>query len=151
LNDIQPINEQQVSFTNEALRLIMNGGEWIPAVKDGRKVKYRLKLDITMVKRSEAPKVEVAKFTPPKIVKDEEIKSEDDNAVDDKGKNLNGAIVKDIDGNVYHTFVLGTQTWMKENLKTTHYSNGASIANISDNTQWSYLSTEAYCNYDNNP
>jgi uncharacterized protein (TIGR02145 family) len=35
--------------------------------------------------------------------------------------------VTDIDGNIYNTITLGTQTWMKENLKTTRYSNGDSI------------------------
>ena len=35
--------------------------------------------------------------------------------------------VKDYDGNVYNTVPIGNQCWMKENLRTTHYSNGASI------------------------
>jgi uncharacterized protein (TIGR02145 family) len=58
-----------------------------------------------------------------------------------------GAI--DIDGNVYHAITLGTQTWTVENLKTTHYNNGTAITNITDSTQWSILSTEGYCSYDN--
>ncbi len=35
--------------------------------------------------------------------------------------------VTDIDGNIYNTITLGTQTWMQENLKTTHYNNGIAI------------------------
>jgi uncharacterized protein (TIGR02145 family) len=32
--------------------------------------------------------------------------------------------VQDIDGNIYNTVTIGKQVWMKENLKTTRYSNG---------------------------
>ena len=35
--------------------------------------------------------------------------------------------VTDWDGNVYQTIYIGAQCWMKENLRTTHYSNGAAI------------------------
>ena len=57
--------------------------------------------------------------------------------------------VTDFDGNVYNTVTIGTQVWMKENLKTTHYSNGIPIPNVTNNSQWSSLSTGAYCDYDN--
>ncbi|MFA4851475.1 MAG: FISUMP domain-containing protein [Bacteroidales bacterium] len=57
--------------------------------------------------------------------------------------------VSDIDGNVYNTITIGTQVWMKENLKVTHYSNGDAIPNISDNTSWSNLATGARCYYNN--
>ncbi|MDP2422947.1 MAG: FISUMP domain-containing protein [Bacteroidales bacterium] len=43
--------------------------------------------------------------------------------------------IEDIDGNTYNTVLIGTQCWMKENLKTTRYHNGPSIAYPgSDNT-----------------
>ncbi|MCP4181448.1 MAG: PKD domain-containing protein [bacterium] len=37
------------------------------------------------------------------------------------------AAVNDIDGNQYSTVRIGTQVWMSENLKTTHYLNGDAI------------------------
>ena len=35
--------------------------------------------------------------------------------------------ITDYDNNVYNTVQLGTQCWMKENLRTTHYANGTAI------------------------
>jgi uncharacterized protein (TIGR02145 family) len=37
-------------------------------------------------------------------------------------------IVKDIDGNIYNSIVIGSQIWLKENLKVKHYLNGDTIA-----------------------
>lgn len=39
----------------------------------------------------------------------------------------------DYDGNVYHMVRLGTQCWMKENLRTTHFPNGEEIPVYTDN------------------
>lgn len=36
--------------------------------------------------------------------------------------------VTDYDGNTYSTVQIGSQCWMKQNLRTTHYANGTSIA-----------------------
>ena len=59
--------------------------------------------------------------------------------------------VTDIDGNVYQTIQIGDQWWMAENLKVTHYRNGDLIPNVTDDGEWSGLSTGAYCDYDNDP
>jgi len=59
-------------------------------------------------------------------------------------------VVTDIDGNTYNTIKIGNQWWMVENLKVTHYRNGDAIPNVASNTEWSNLSTGAYCTYDNN-
>jgi len=57
--------------------------------------------------------------------------------------------VKDIDGNVYHTVTIGTQTWMVENLKTTKYNDSTAITFAKGMTDWGTLSASYYCWYDN--
>jgi len=57
--------------------------------------------------------------------------------------------VTDIDGNVYNTVTIGSQTWMKENLKVIHYRNGDPISKVTNDSAWKSLSTGAYCDYDN--
>ena len=61
----------------------------------------------------------------------------------------NSNTVTDYDGNVYNIITIGTQVWMVENLKVTHYRNGDPIPNISDSADWANLITGAFCNYDN--
>ena len=36
--------------------------------------------------------------------------------------------VTDVDGNVYHTILVGNQCWMRENLRTTHYADYTAIS-----------------------
>jgi uncharacterized protein (TIGR02145 family) len=56
--------------------------------------------------------------------------------------------ITDIDGNLYHSVTISTQTWMKENLKTTKYNDGKRIPLVTDKSAWSSLTTPAYCFYD---
>jgi uncharacterized protein (TIGR02145 family) len=59
------------------------------------------------------------------------------------------APVTDINGNIYNTVNIGTQTWMAENLKTTKYNDGTAIPNVTDSAAWNNLSTPSYCWYNN--
>lgn len=47
--------------------------------------------------------------------------------------------VTDVEGNIYNTKKIGTQTWMVENLKTTKYRNGESISLVTGEIGWSNL------------
>jgi len=62
---------------------------------------------------------------------------------------LHSQTVKDIDGNVYKTVTIGTQIWMVENLKVTHYTDSTAIPNVTKNREWKKMETGAYCNYNN--
>ncbi len=70
----------------------------------------------------------------------------------DNGNNLIAQVlddtVTDYDGNVYHTVKIGTQVWMVENLKVTHYRDGTPIPNVYDNDKWPYAKDGAYCMVD---
>ncbi len=58
-------------------------------------------------------------------------------------------VVWDYDGNAYDTVMIGTQVWLKENLRVTHYNNGDLIPNITGNTEWAATATGARCYYNN--
>lgn len=64
--------------------------------------------------------------------------------------------VKDIEGNVYKTVIIGTQNWMAENLRTKKFNDGTSIPLVRSNAGWPYdtkwpvLYAPAYCLYDYN-
>jgi uncharacterized protein (TIGR02145 family) len=54
-------------------------------------------------------------------------------------------LVADVDGNEYHTVTIGAQDWMVENLKTTTLNDGTVIPNVTDNAEWTKLTSPGYC------
>ncbi len=60
-----------------------------------------------------------------------------------------GFFVKDIDGNFYSKVVIGTQTWLGSDLKTSRLNDGTRIAKVEDNNQWDSTDAPAYCWYNN--
>ncbi len=59
--------------------------------------------------------------------------------------------VKDIDGNLYHTVTIGTQTWMVENLRVTHFNDGTPIDMAKDTKSAKSWPDPLYCWYNNDP
>ena len=56
------------------------------------------------------------------------------------------------DGKVYKTIVIGTQTWMAENLNSIKFQNGDFITHAKTNEQWIKAEEEgkpAYCYFNN--
>ena len=61
----------------------------------------------------------------------------------------NAGNVTDADGNVYQSVRIGSQVWTVENLRTTKYSDGTAIPGPTfTSSQWSDLTTPAYCWYE---
>lgn len=61
-----------------------------------------------------------------------------------RGERREGTVT-DVDANVYDAVRIGTQVWMIDNLRVTHYRDGTTIPSVSDNEVWSGLTTGAYC------
>jgi uncharacterized protein (TIGR02145 family) len=59
-----------------------------------------------------------------------------------------GETVTDADGNVYHIISIGTQTWLFENLRTTHYQNGDPVEMAQGEEE---VTSGLYAWYENNP
>ena len=62
---------------------------------------------------------------------------------------LHAQTVTDTDGNIYNTVTIGSQVWMKENLKVTHYQTGELLPNITDTAAWRLSETGGRCYFDN--
>ncbi len=63
--------------------------------------------------------------------------------------NSPGVTVTDYDGNIYNVVIIGTQTWMASNLKTTHLNDGTAIPNVTADNSWNILTTPGYAWYNN--
>jgi len=59
--------------------------------------------------------------------------------------------VSDLSGNTYATLLIGTQLWMRTDLKTAKYNDNTDIPNVTGNTEWAALTTPAYSWFDNVP
>ena len=69
-----------------------------------------------------------------------------DQSVADAGNN---GMVMDPEGNKYKTVVIGGQTWMAENLKTTKLNDGTLIPLTADSAVWNLLTTPGFAWYKN--
>ena len=68
----------------------------------------------------------------------------------DEGFDASGTVT-DIDGNTYDYLTYGNQVWTVDNAKMVTYRDGTEIPQVTDPTQWSNLTTGAWCYYDNDP
>jgi len=68
---------------------------------------------------------------------------------DQKCRTFSDQLLADADNNTYFTAVIGNQTWMAGNLRTTKYNDGTTIPAVTDNEAWNNLNTPAYCWFDN--
>ena len=57
------------------------------------------------------------------------------------------APVTDVDGNVYRTVRIGSQIWMAENLRATHYRDGSPLLHVSNDLGWGGQVSGAYGEY----
>jgi uncharacterized protein (TIGR02145 family) len=64
--------------------------------------------------------------------------------------NVTGPNVTDVDGNVYQSVTNCNQTWTKQNLNVSKYSDGTPIPQVTSTIQWNSLTTGAWCYYENN-
>lgn len=82
---------------------------------------------------------------------DEELKYEYIHATADIifNPDISYGTVADIEGNIYKTVQIGTQTWMAENLRTTKYNDDTNIPLVTEDTDWSNLTTPGCCWHNN--
>lgn len=64
-----------------------------------------------------------------------------------QNKVIGNSAITDFDGNIYTPVVIGSQTWLSTNLKTTHFNNGDFILNAFDASSWIAQTSGARCHY----
>lgn len=60
-----------------------------------------------------------------------------------------GDPLKDKDGNIYTSVIIGSQQWIVENLQVTQYSDGTAIPNLTLDINWTADGSGAYCWHNN--
>ena len=65
--------------------------------------------------------------------------------------NTEAASVTDIDGNTYDYIAYGTQVWTVDNAAMVTYRDGTLIPQVTGATEWSNLTTGAWCYHNNDP
>ena len=65
--------------------------------------------------------------------------------------NTEAASVTDIDGNTYNYIAYGTQVWTVDNAAMVTYRDGTLIPQVTGATEWSNLTTGAWCYHNNDP
>ena len=71
--------------------------------------------------------------------------------IDDLDTDNSSGSVTDQDGNTYDYLTYGDQVWTVDNAQMVTYRDGTPIPQVTDQTEWSNLSTGAWAYYDNDP
>ena len=104
------------------------------------------------VPKDTVPKDTVPKDTVPKDTVPKDTVPKDTVPKDTVPKDTVPGTVRDYEGHVYHTVKIGSQTWTVENVRSTKYTDGTPILNITDATRWKACDSTkqaAYCSYNN--
>ena len=72
-------------------------------------------------------------------------------ALQDQIDNAQIGSITDVDGNTYNSLTYGDQVWTVENAEMVTYRDGTSIPEVTDNAEWSSLTTGAWGYYNNDP
>jgi uncharacterized protein (TIGR02145 family) len=61
-----------------------------------------------------------------------------------------GSVVIEIEGKLYNSVTIGTQTWLTENLATSTYNDGKPILMVDNQAVWNNIQEPGYCWFNNN-